>query len=109
MLVGEQPGDQEDLQGKPFVGPAGQLMRTLPADAGIADVDFYLTNAVKHFSWEPRGKRRIHKTPAQRDIAACRNRLGDEIADRRVHRLAKKRRRQRERGCAVRVPIVRHG
>lgn len=80
MLVGEQPGDQEDLQGKPFVGPAGQLLRTLLADAGIADGAFYLTNAVKHFSWEPRGKRRIHKTPAQRDIVACRNWLEDEIA-----------------------------
>ena len=62
MLVGEQPGDQEDLQGRPFVGPAGLLLRTLLAEAGLAAPDYYLTNAVKHFNWEPRGKRRIHKT-----------------------------------------------
>ncbi len=70
MLVGEQPGDEEDLQGRPFVGAAGKLFRGALADAGIAVDDVYLTNAVKHFSWEPRGKRRIHKTPAQREIAA---------------------------------------
>lgn len=80
MLVGEQPGDLEDLQGKPFVGPAGQLLRALLAEAGIGAGTFYVTNAVKHFSWEPRGKRRIHKTPAQREIAACRAWLDDEVA-----------------------------
>ena len=72
MLVGEQPGDEEDLQGRPFVGAAGRLLRGALTDAGIDIDDVYLTNAVKHFSWEPRGKRRIHKTPAQREIIACR-------------------------------------
>ena len=71
MLVGEQPGDEEDQQGKPFVGPAGRLLRRLLDEAGIAPADFYLTNAVTHFSFEPRGKRRIHKTPTQRQMAAC--------------------------------------
>jgi uracil-DNA glycosylase len=80
MLVGEQPGDREDLEGRPFVGPAGQLLRALIAQAGIADDAFYLTNAVKHFNWEPRGSRRIHKTPSQREVAACRDWLEAEIA-----------------------------
>lgn len=80
MLVGEQPGDEEDLQGRPFVGAAGRMLRGALADAGIDIDDVYLTNAVKHFSWEPRGKRRIHKTPAQREIAACRAWLDEEIA-----------------------------
>lgn len=80
MLVGEQPGDEEDKQGAPFVGPAGQLLRRAIADAGIALDDVYLTNAVKHFYWEPRGPRRIHKTPAQRHIDACRAWLEKEIA-----------------------------
>ena len=71
MLVGEQPGDEEDRQGKPFVGPAGRLLRELLDGGGARAADCYLTNAVKHFGWEPRGKRRIHKTPAQRDVAAC--------------------------------------
>jgi DNA polymerase len=79
MLVGEQPGDEEDQQGKPFVGPAGKLLRRLVSEAGIAPSDFYLTNAVKHFSWEPRGKRRIHKTPTQRQMAACNEWLEREI------------------------------
>jgi len=80
MLVGEQPGDDEDHQGKPFVGPAGQLLRRALVEAGIEPTEVYLTNAVKHFSWEPRGKRRIHKTPAQREIAACHDWLETEIA-----------------------------
>jgi DNA polymerase len=79
MLVGEQPGDEEDQQGKPFVGPAGKLLRRLLEEAGIALADFYLTNAVKHFSWEPRGKRRVHKTPTQRQMAACNEWLEREI------------------------------
>ena len=79
MLVGEQPGDEEDRQGKPFVGPAGKLLRRLLGEAGIAPADFYLTNAVKHFSWEPRGRRRIHKTPTQRQMAACSEWLEREI------------------------------
>jgi DNA polymerase len=60
MLVGEQPGDQEDLAGEPFVGPAGQLLRDALAEAGLDPAEVYLTNAVKHFKWEARGKRRIH-------------------------------------------------
>lgn len=71
MLVGEQPGDAEDLQGRPFVGPAGVLLDKALDEAGVARDDVYVTNAVKHFKWTPRGKRRMHKTPAQREIAAC--------------------------------------
>src|SRR5687767_13317905 len=72
MLVGEAPGDQEDLQGKPFVGPAGRLLEEAFEEAGIARTDVYLTNAVKHFKWEQRGKRRLHGKPSSREIAACR-------------------------------------
>ena len=72
MFVGEQPGDQEDRQGLPFVGPAGALLDKALEDAGIARKQIYLTNAVKHFKWEPRGKRRIHKKPRISEIAACR-------------------------------------
>jgi DNA polymerase len=79
MLVGEQPGDEEDLSGKPFVGPAGRLLRRALDDAGVEAESVYITNAVKHFSYEPRGKRRIHKTPAQREIEACRHWLEAEI------------------------------
>src|SRR6478609_409990 len=71
MIVGEQPGDQEDLQGKPFVGPAGAMLDRALEEAGVTRKDVYVTNAVKHFKWEPRGKRRMHKTPAQREIDAC--------------------------------------
>ena len=71
VLVGEQPGDEEDLQGRPFVGPAGRLLDQLLEEAGIDRKSIYVTNAVKHFKWEPRGKRRLHKTPAQREVAAC--------------------------------------
>lgn len=80
MLVGEQPGDEEDRQGQPFVGPAGRLLRGAIAEAGLAPSDVFLTNAVKHFSWEPRGPRRIHKTPTQQQIAACLDWLDREIA-----------------------------
>jgi DNA polymerase len=80
MLVGEQPGNEEDLRGRPFVGPAGQLLRTLIAEAGIPLTRVYITNAVKHFSFQLRGKRRIHKTPLQRHIAACNDWLEREIA-----------------------------
>lgn len=72
MLVGEQPGDKEDLEGKPFVGPAGKLLDRALEDAGIDRKQVYVTNAVKHFKWEERGKRRIHKKPNTREIAACR-------------------------------------
>ena len=71
MLVGEQPGNDEDLRGRPFVGPAGKLLRQMMAEAKIPFTRVYITNAVKHFSFELRGKRRIHKTPLQRHIAAC--------------------------------------
>lgn len=79
MLVGEQPGDQEDLQGSPFVGPAGQLLDRALDEAGVDRSRVYVTNAVKHFKWEPRGKRRLHKTPAQREIDACRQWIEGEI------------------------------
>jgi DNA polymerase len=80
MLVGEQPGDEEDVKGRPFVGPAGRLLRSALEHAGIEEGDIYVTNAVKHFSFEMRGKRRIHKTPAQREVAACHVWLEQEIA-----------------------------
>ena len=79
ILVGEQPGDYEDVKGKPFVGPAGQLLDRALVDAGIDRKEVYVTNAVKHFKWEPRGKRRIHQKPSSRDIAACRPWLEAEL------------------------------
>jgi DNA polymerase len=80
LLVGEQPGDREDLQGKPFVGPAGQLLDKCLQSAGIDRTEVYITNAVKHFKWEPRGKIRLHKKPNSLEIAACRPWLEAEIA-----------------------------
>src|ERR687887_2646569 len=71
MFVGEQPGDQEDLQGKPFVGPAGKLLDTALDEAGIDRSRVYVTNVVKHFKWTGRGKRRIHEKPNQAEISAC--------------------------------------
>jgi uracil-DNA glycosylase family protein len=79
MLVGEQPGDQEDLQGRPFVGPAGRILDKALEAAGIDRDDVYVTNAVKHFKWEPRGKRRIHKKPSGMEIAACRPWFDEEV------------------------------
>ena len=79
MLVGEQPGDVEDREGRPFVGAAGAMLRRALDEIGVTPEDVYITNAVKHFSWEPRGTRRIHKTPAQREIAACNDWLEAEI------------------------------
>jgi DNA polymerase len=79
MFVGEQPGDQEDRQGMPFVGPAGALLDKALADAGIPRDEVYVTNAVKHFKWEPRGKRRIHKKPRISEIKACRPWLEAEL------------------------------
>ena len=79
MLVGEQPGDYEDMAGKPFVGPAGKIMDRALEEAGIDRKSVYVTNAVKHFKWEPRGKRRIHKKPNAREIAACRPWLEAEL------------------------------
>ena len=78
-LVGEQPGDYEDVAGKPFVGPAGKIMDRALEEAGIDRKQVYVTNAVKHFKWEPRGKRRIHKKPNPREIAACRPWLEAEL------------------------------
>jgi DNA polymerase len=80
MLVGEQPGDQEDRQGKPFVGPAGRLLDEALQAAGIDRGDTYVTNAVKHFKWEPKGKWRLHKKPNSREIAACQPWLEAELA-----------------------------
>jgi len=72
MLVGEQPGDQEDLQGRPFVGPSGRVLDRAIAEAGIERREVFVTNAVKHFKWEPRGKRRLHKKPSAYEIDRCR-------------------------------------
>ena len=79
MFVGEQPGDQEDLQGKPFVGPAGQLLDRALEEAGIDRSRVYVTNVVKHFKWQARGKRRIHQKPNWSEIAACRPWLEAEL------------------------------
>jgi uracil-DNA glycosylase len=80
MLVGEQPGDKEDLAGRPFVGPAGHLLDSALDEAGIDRGKVYVTNVVKHFKWEPRGKRRIHKKPNVAEITACKPWLEAEIA-----------------------------
>ncbi len=79
LLVGEQPGDQEDLQGRPFVGPAGQLLDWALEKAGIDRSQAYVTNVVKHFKWVPRGKRRIHSKPSALEIKACRPWLEEEL------------------------------
>ena len=79
VFVGEQPGDQEDLQGKPFVGPAGKLLDKALEDAGIDRSQVYVTNVVKHFKWQARGKRRIHQKPNRSEIAACRPWLEAEL------------------------------
>jgi uracil-DNA glycosylase len=80
MFVGEQPGDQEDRAGKPFVGPAGRLLDEALADAGIDRAQVYVTNVVKHFKWVGRGKRRIHQKPNWAEVAACRPWLDAELA-----------------------------
>jgi uracil-DNA glycosylase family protein len=80
MLVGEQPGDVEDREGHPFVGPAGRLLRDVLDELGVDVSAVYLTNAVKHFKWEPRGKRRLHMKPKASEIAACHAWLDEEIA-----------------------------
>jgi len=80
MFIGEQPGNSEDLEGRPFVGPAGALLDRALAEAGIDRAKVYVTNVVKHFKWEPRGKRRIHKKPNGVEIQACRPWLEAEIA-----------------------------
>jgi DNA polymerase len=80
MLVGEQPGDSEDRKGEPFVGPAGRLLDTALERAGIDRATAYVTNVVKHFKWEPRGKRRLHSKPNSVEVGACRPWLEAEIA-----------------------------
>ena len=85
MLVGEQPGDEEDKKGLPFVGPAGRLLDRALEAAGVDREHLYVTNAVKHFKWQLRGKRRLHKTPAQREIDACHQWLEREIETVRPH------------------------
>jgi uracil-DNA glycosylase len=85
MLVGEQPGDVEDRGGRPFIGPAGSILDQALAAIGIERRSLYLTNAVKHFKWEPRGKSRLHKNPSAREVAACRPWLIAETAAVRPH------------------------
>jgi len=85
VLVGEQPGDQEDLAGKPFVGPAGRVLEQALAEAGVDPAQVYLTNAVKHFKWEPRGKRRLHSKPRLSEIQACEPWLEAELSRIRPH------------------------
>jgi uracil-DNA glycosylase family protein len=80
MLVGEQPGDEEDLRGQPFVGPAGRVLDQAISEAGLARGELFITNAVKHFKWELRGKRRLHKKPAAGEVNACSVWLEREIA-----------------------------
>jgi uracil-DNA glycosylase len=80
MFVGEQPGDQEDKLGQPFVGPAGRIFDTALEEVGIDRSQVYVTNAVKHFKWEPRGKRRIHQKPNAAELAACRPWLDSELS-----------------------------
>jgi uracil-DNA glycosylase family protein len=80
MMVGEQPGDREDIDGRPFVGPAGRILDTALERAGIDRDRVYITNVVKHFKWRPRGKRRIHQKPNLEEIAACRPWLEGELA-----------------------------
>src|SRR6188474_1201626 len=79
VFVGEQPGQEEDLSGRPFVGPAGKLLDKALAEAGIDRAEVYVTNVVKHFKWEPRGKRRLHQKPNAREMAACRPWLDAEL------------------------------
>jgi uracil-DNA glycosylase len=79
MLVGEQPGHHEDVSGRPFVGPAGKLLDSALDKAGVDRASVYVTNAVKHFKWEPLGKRRLHKRPSAREIEACRPWLLSEL------------------------------
>jgi uracil-DNA glycosylase len=79
MLVGEQPGDEEDQRGEPFVGPAGTLLARALHQAGLTREQVFITNAVKHFKWQARGKRRIHKTPTQAEVAACEVWLEQEL------------------------------
>ncbi len=80
IVVGEQPGDREDIEGKPFVGPAGRVLDEGLAEAGIDRTTVYITNTVKHFKWKPQGKRRLHQKPNAAEISACRPWLDSEIS-----------------------------
>lgn len=80
VMVGEQPGDREDIEGRPFVGPAGRVLEQAMEGAGLKRAQVYLTNAVKHFRWLPKGKKRIHQQPNRAEIRACRRWLEDELA-----------------------------
>ncbi|HEY0493917.1 MAG TPA: UdgX family uracil-DNA binding protein [Candidatus Dormibacteraeota bacterium] len=80
IMVGEQPGDREDIEGKPFVGPAGRVLDEALAEAGIERTTVYITNTVKHFKWKPQGKRRLHQKPNAAEISACRPWLDSEIS-----------------------------
>ncbi len=97
MLVGEQPGDREDREGKPFVGPAGRLLDQALEDAGIDRRAAYVTNVVKHFKWTARGKRRIHAKPNWSEIAACRPWLEAELAVGQARRYSSRSARPRRR------------
>jgi uracil-DNA glycosylase len=120
MLVGEQPGHEEDLAGRPFVGPAGKLLDRALAAAGIDRAHVYVTNVVKHFKWEPRGKRRIHAKPNAAEIAACRPWLDAELelvepdvlvclgATAAQALLGRQFRVSKDRGRFVRSPLARH-
>jgi uracil-DNA glycosylase family protein len=120
VLVGEQPGDQEDKQGKPFVGPAGRLLDRALEEAGIDRSRAYVTNAVKHFKWTPRGKRRIHQKPTWQELTACRPWLEAELelvkprvlvclgASAAQSVLGKQFRVTRERGIALRSDLAEH-
>jgi DNA polymerase len=79
VLVGEQPGDEEDREGEPFIGPAGRLLDRALEAAAIPRASVYVTNAVKHFKWEPRGKRRIHQKPSRAEVVACHRWLAEEL------------------------------
>ena len=81
MLVGEQPGDEEDLRGRPFVGPAGQVLDEALRKADLSRGELFVTNSVKHFKWEPRGKRRLHMKPQQQEVRACHTWLEREIVE----------------------------
>ena len=87
MLVGEQPGDREDVEGEPFVGPAGRILDRALEQAGVDRGDVYLTNAVKHFKWRARGKRRLHQTPRAGEVEACKPWLVAELEAVRPHGL----------------------
>ena len=102
VFVGEQPGDQEDLAGKPFVGPAGKVFDAILDEAGIDRLKVYVTNAVKHFKFEPRGKRRIHSKPNAGEMQACRWWLDKELASDRSPIWSWRSARRRRNRCSAR-------